>query len=98
MHLKRACYYRALRCSCAGIVRTGEGRSPQSGYAGKGAYGGVGRFVIHVNECSLHIRKDLNRILKLLANVMRFPQRCARVHDYVDLDEVVWTALSYVIL
>ena len=58
-------------------------------------YGGMGRFVIHVDECSLYVGKDLNRILELLADVMRFPQRCACVHDNVDLDEVVWTALVY---
>lgn len=86
--------HRALRCSCAWAVRTGEIQSPQSGYT---TYGGVGRFVIHVNECSFHVRKDLNRILKLLANIVRFPQRCARVHDDVDLNEVVWAALSYAI-
>lgn len=65
--------HRVLRCSYARAVRTGERRSPQSGYTTDGAYGGVGRFVIHVNECSFHVRKDLNRILKLLADIVRFP-------------------------
>jgi hypothetical protein len=58
------------------------------------AYGGVGRFVINVDERPLHIGKDLNRILELLANVMCFPQRCARIHDDIDLDEIVWAALA----
>lgn len=53
----------------------------------------MGRLMIDVDERSLHVGKDFNRILKFLANIMRFPQRCACIHDDVDLDEVVWTAL-----
>ena len=64
----------------------------------EGAYGGVGRFMINVNECSLHIREDLNRVLKLLTDIMCFPQRCACVHDDVDLNEIIWATLSYGIL
>ena len=75
------------------LLEQGKGRRNKVG-----AYGGVGGFVIYVNECSPHVREDLNRILKLLANIMRFPQRCARVHDDVDLNEVIWAALSYAIL
>jgi len=58
----------------------------------------MGRFVINVDECSLHVGKDLNRILELLANVMRFPQRCACIHDDVDLNKVVWSALANKVL
>lgn len=68
--------------------------SPQSRHTGEGAYGGVGRFVIDVNECSLHIRKDLDRVLQLLTDIVCFPQRCASVHDDVDLNEIIRAALS----
>ena len=81
-----------------GVVRTGMGRSPQSGYTGERAYGGMSGFVINVDECSLHIGKDLDGILKLLANIVRFPQRCACIHDDVDLNEVVRAALAHRIL
>lgn len=54
----------------------------------------MGCFVIDVDERSFHVGKYFNRILKLLANVMRLPQRCACTHDDVDLDEVVWAALK----
>jgi hypothetical protein len=54
----------------------------------------MGRFVIDVNECSFHVGEDFDRILKLLTDVVRFPQRCVRGHDNVDLDEVVWAALG----
>jgi len=60
---------------------------------GLAMFGSVGCFVIDVDECSLYIGEDLNRILELLANVMRFPQRCACIHDDVDLNEVIWAAV-----
>ena len=50
--------------------------------------------MIDMNECSFHVGKDFNRVLKLLANIMCFPQLCGRGHDNVDLDEVVWAALG----
>jgi len=53
----------------------------------------VGRFVVNVDECPLYVWKDLDGILQLLTNVMCFPQRCACVHDDVDLNKVVWTAV-----
>lgn len=58
----------------------------------------MGRFVVNVNERSFHIGKDLDRILELLADIVRFPQRCACIHDDVDLNEVVWAALLYELL
>jgi len=53
----------------------------------------MGRFVINMDERSLDTGKYLDRILKLLANIVCFPQRCACSHDDVDLNEVVWAAL-----
>jgi len=58
----------------------------------------MGRFVVNVDECPLHVGEDLNRILELLADVMCFPQRCACIHDDVDLNKVVWAALACKIL
>jgi len=84
----------AFRCSCAWSVRTGKRRSPQGGYAGEGTYGGMCRFVIDMDERSLDTGKYLNRVLKFLANIVCFPQRCACIHDDVDLNEVVWAALT----
>jgi len=55
----------------------------------------MGRFVINMDECSLHVGKDLNRVLELLANIMCFPQRRARIHDDVDLNKVVWATLTH---
>ena len=54
--------------------------------------------MINVHECSFHIGKNLNRILKLLTNIVCFPQGCARIHYDVDLNEVVWAALAQGIL
>lgn len=53
----------------------------------------MGRFMIDVDECALHVGKDFNRILELLANIVCFPQRSTCVHDDVDLDEIVRAAL-----
>jgi hypothetical protein len=66
----------------------------QSGCTGEKAYRGVGRFVIHVNECTLNVWKNFNRVLELLADIMRFPQRGVCVHNNVDLNKVVWAALG----
>ena len=50
--------------------------------------------MIDVDEGSFYVWKDFDRILKFLAEIMCFPQWCARVHDDVDLDEIVWAALK----
>lgn len=54
--------------------------------------------MINVDESSFHVGKDFNSVLKLLTDVMCFPQRCACVHDNIDLYEVVWAALENKIL
>lgn len=54
----------------------------------------MGRFMVNVDECSLHVGKDFDCILKLLADIMCLPQRGARIHNDVDLNEVVRAALK----
>jgi len=54
----------------------------------------MGGFVVDVNECSFHVGEYLDSVLKLLANIVCFPQRCGCGHDDVDLDEIVWAALG----
>lgn len=58
----------------------------------------MSRFVVNVDECSLHVRQDFNRVLKLLADIVCFPQGRASLHDDINLDEVVWSTLAYRIL
>jgi len=50
--------------------------------------------MINVDECSFHVGKDLNSVLKLLADIVRFPQWRACVHGNIYLYEVVWAALE----
>lgn len=45
--------------------------------------------VINVNECSLYIGENLYLVLKLLAEVVRFPKGSTPVHYHINLDEIV---------
>ena len=53
------------------------------------AHRGMGSLVVDMHERALHVGEYLNLVLQLLADVMRFPQRRACIHDDVDLDKVV---------
>ena len=49
----------------------------------------MGRFMINMHKGTFDIRKDLNFILKLLTNIVGFPQWGGCVHDNVHLDDIV---------
>lgn len=50
--------------------------------------------VIDVHKRSFDVGQYLDFVLELLADIMRFPQRRASIHDYVDLDKVVLLMVS----
>ena len=52
------------------------------------------RFVVNVHEGSFDIRECFDLVLKLLRDVVSFPEGRLGGHDHVDLDEVVWSALQ----
>lgn len=52
------------------------------------------RLMVHVHKCPLDIRQNFDLVLQLLTDVMRFPQRCSRVHHDVHLHEIVLEAKS----
>lgn len=68
-----------------GSVRSG--RRPRA--AARGTYGRVGRLVVDVDEGTLDAWERLYFVLELLGKVVRLPQRRVRIHDDVELDEVV---------
>lgn len=45
--------------------------------------------MVDVHKRPFDVRQHLDPVLKLLAEVVRLPQRRARVHDDVNLDVVV---------
>jgi len=49
----------------------------------------MSRFVINMHKGTLDIRKHLDLILQLLADIVCFPQRRRSVHDNVHLDDVI---------
>ena len=53
------------------------------------AHRGMGSLVIDMHKRALHVGEYLDLVLQLLADVMRFPQRCVCIHDDVDLDKIV---------
>ena len=50
--------------------------------------------MVDMDECTLDIGQNLNLVLKLLADIVCFPQGCRSVHDNVHFDEVVRTTLG----
>ncbi len=52
------------------------------------------RFVVNVYKSPFNIRQLLDLVLQLLTNVMSFVQRSLRVHDNVNLDEIIRATLS----
>lgn len=52
-------------------------------------YRGMSRLMIDVHKGTLDIRKHLDLILQLLANIVCLPQRGSSVHDDIHLDDVV---------
>jgi len=45
--------------------------------------------VVHMHECTLHIRQDFDFILELLTDIVCLPKRSVRIHDHVNLDKVI---------
>jgi hypothetical protein len=52
-------------------------------------YRGMGCLMVNVYKGPLNIRKDLDLILKLLANIVCFPQRGGSVHHDVHLHDII---------
>jgi hypothetical protein len=53
----------------------------------------VGGLMIDVHERTLDVRQDLYFVLQLLADIVRLPQRGVPVHDDVNFNKVVRSAL-----
>ena len=49
----------------------------------------MGSLMVDMHERTIHVGKHFDLILQLLADIMRFPQGRARVHDDVDLDKII---------
>lgn len=45
-------------------------------------------FVIYMHESAFNVRKYFNLILELLADIVSFPQRRARIHNDIDLYKI----------
>jgi hypothetical protein len=49
----------------------------------------VSRLMIYVHKSTLDIRKHLDLVLQLLADIVGLPQRGSSIHDDVHLDDVI---------
>ncbi len=78
---------RDLVCSWGAKDSVRSGRRPRR--ATRDTYGSVRRLVVDVDEGTLDAWERLYFVLQLLGEVVRLPQGRVRVHDDVELDEVV---------